>query len=235
MPTRAVLFDLGNTLVHYYRRGEFANVLRRCLQGAVGAAALTPANVRADELFERALELNREAADLAVRPLATRMRELLPGAVDATDAAMDAVCRAFMAPIFACARRDPSAAAVLDALRARGIRIAVVSNTPWGSPGAYWREELDRHELLRRLDAAVFCADVGWRKPHPAPMQRALAELDVVAADAVFVGDDPRWDVEGAHRAGIRPVLISSAGTSASVDCPVIPDLTALLSSAEMM
>jgi putative hydrolase of the HAD superfamily len=235
MTTRAVLFDLGNTLVHYYRRGEFSDVLRRCLQSTVSATALTSSDVDADQLFERALELNRESADFAVRPLAARMHELLPSADIATAATIDAVCRAFMAPIFACARPDPSAAPVLVALRAHGIRLAVVSNTPWGSPAAYWREELDRHGLLGLLDASVFCVDVGWRKPHPAPMQQALAALDVAAENSVFVGDDPRWDVEGARRAGIRPILLSPAETPASVNCAVIPDLRALLSSAEML
>lgn len=33
--------------------------------------------------------------------------------------------------------------------------------------------------------------------------------LNVRAADAVFVGDDPQWDVMGAERAGIRPLLLA--------------------------
>jgi HAD superfamily hydrolase (TIGR01509 family) len=229
MARRAVLFDLGNTLVHYYRHGEFADVLRRCLQGAVHAAEVPPRDASANDLFERALELNREAADFAVRPLSDRLRKLLPGCADVPEVQMERVCRAFMAPIFACARPDPDAARVLDALRERGVRTAIVSNTPWGSPAAYWREELERHGLLRRVDAAVFCVDVGWRKPHPAPMLRAVAELGVEAREALFVGDDPRWDIEGAQRAGIRPVLLSSESAVIPPGCTVIPDLPSVL------
>src|SRR6185437_5062898 len=83
-----------------------------------------------------------------------------------------------------------------------------VSNTPWGSSAEDWRTELARHGLLAAVDAAVFCVDVGYRKPHPAPIQRALALLEVPAAEAVFVGDDPRWDVAGAQAAGVRPILL---------------------------
>jgi HAD superfamily hydrolase (TIGR01509 family) len=229
MTARAALFDLGNTLVHYYRRGEFAEVLRHCLDGAVRAAEVAPRDASADDLFERALELNREASDFAVRPLPDRLRELLPGCAGAPEEQMERVCRAFMAPIFACARADPDAAHVLDALRERGVRTAVVSNTPWGSPAAYWREELERHGLLRRVDAAVFCVDVGWRKPHPAPMLRALAQLGVEPQEALFVGDDPRWDVEGARQAGIRPVLLSAEPGVSPPDCIVVPDLQSVL------
>jgi hypothetical protein len=40
MAVRAILFDLGNTLVGYYTSGEFPLVLRRCLREC--ASALGP-------------------------------------------------------------------------------------------------------------------------------------------------------------------------------------------------
>jgi putative hydrolase of the HAD superfamily len=116
-----------------------------------------------------------------------------------------------MGPIFATAIVDPDALAVLGALRARGIRTAIVSNTPWGSSASDWRSELRRHGLLAAVDAAVFCVEVGFRKPHPAPIERALSLVGVPAADALFVGDDPRWDVLGAQRAGVRAALLSKS------------------------
>jgi putative hydrolase of the HAD superfamily len=115
-----------------------------------------------------------------------------------------------MRPIFDLARPEPQTPTVLEGLRRRGIKTAIVSNTPWGSPSSMWRTELDRHGLLESVDAVVFCVDVGWRKPHRAPFDRALALLDVAPTDAVFVGDDPRWDVAGAKNAGVRPLLLRS-------------------------
>ena len=119
---------------------------------------------------------------------------------------------AFLKPIFDLARLDPQAFIVLESLRRRGVKTAIVSNTPWGSPASAWRMELARHGLLEIVDAVVFCVDVGWRKPHRAPFDRALALLDVAAGEAVFVGDDRRWDVVGAQNAGVRPVLFGSSG-----------------------
>lgn len=221
MSTRAVLFDLGNTLVDYYRGAEFRPILRDCLRRVsetIGVSA------DSEDVFTRALELNREAPDLAVRPLAGRLRELFPECAAAAEDEMDRVCRAFMGPIFACAKVNGATVEVLDALRIRGIKTAIVSNTPWGSSGQLWREELARHSLLHTVDAAVFCVDVGWRKPHPAPFLRALETLGVDAKDAIFVGDDPRWDVEGARRAGLRPVLLSP-DEEGRTDCTVIRGL----------
>ena len=123
-----------------------------------------------------------------------------------------------MKPIFELARPCPQAPIVLEALRRRGVKTAIVSNTPWGSPAGEWRTELARHGLLESVDAVVFCVDVGWRKPHRAPFDRALALLEVAPPDAVFVGDDRHWDVVGAQNAGLRPVLLGSAASPLALE-----------------
>jgi putative hydrolase of the HAD superfamily len=225
--TRAVLFDLGNTLVRYYRREEFPPILRECLRCAAAVACEKIANI--DGLFEKAIELNHEADDFAVWRLEDRILHLFPSFPIADPAAMHSICQAFMAPIFSCARVNDDAVDVLDKLRARGLRTAVVSNTPWGSSAELWLEELHRHALLERMDAVTFCVEAGWRKPHPAPFLCTLRKLSVEAADAVFVGDDPRWDIEGAARAGIRPILLSDDNIN-KCSCTTISRLECLLS-----
>jgi FMN phosphatase YigB (HAD superfamily) len=173
---------------------------------------------REEAVFELALQLNQERPDCAVRPLLERLRELFDsrGALD--DLALASLGTAFMRPIFDLARLYPQTPMVLECLRRRGIKTAIVSNTPWGSPSSVWRTELARHGVLERVDAVVFCVDVGWRKPHRAPFDRALASLNVAPTDAVFVGDDPRWDVAGATNAGIRPVLLGSAASAPGLE-----------------
>lgn len=205
---RAVLFDLGNTLVDYYPGSEFPAVLRLCVGNALEAVGLTPTEARIEEAIELAEPLRREREDHAVLPLERRLRAIFEG-LDARAADRIALAaRAFLEPIFRRARPNPAALTVLAELRAQGLGLAIVSNTPWGSPAGAWREELERLGLLARVDAAVFCVDVGWRKPHPAPFLEALRRLAVEPGGALFVGDDPRWDVAGAQGIGMRPVLL---------------------------
>jgi len=210
MAIRAILFDLGNTLVGYYTSGEFPVVLRRCVRECASALGQTEDRGRDEDLFERALLLNREQSDYAVWPLSARLQELFGAYESIDEASAEALATTFLKPIFAIARLDPQAIPLLEALRGRGIKTAIVSNTPWGSPASAWRAELSRHGLLDKVDATVFCMDVGWRKPHRAPFDRALSLLDVAPADALFVGDDHRWDIVGAQNAGLRPVLLES-------------------------
>src|SRR5204862_4329409 len=185
MLVRAVLFDLGNTLVAYYDGAEFPQVLRECLQQCAAVLGWSGAAAGKDALFARAMALNAESPDCAVRPLDRRLTGLfgLDGSLEAST--LPPLCEAFLKPIFQRARLDPEALPVLQSLRERDIKVGIVSNSPWGSSATLWRQELRRHGLLERVDAAVFCGDVGWRKPNPAPFNRALELLQVVPQDAL--------------------------------------------------
>jgi putative hydrolase of the HAD superfamily len=208
MPIRAVLFDLGNTLVSYYQPADFMPILRRSLNACLLTLGHSPlAREAHTALVHRALEMNQERADLAVWPLEERLRVLFSHYTPDTTLT-ERLCGAFLDPIFSTARVSRDAIPVLTSLKRKGVKTAIVSNTPWGSSGHAWRSELARHGLL--ADAVVFCTDVGWRKPHPTPFRRALEMLDVTAKEAVFVGDDPVWDVEGANGAGVRPILLAT-------------------------
>jgi HAD superfamily hydrolase (TIGR01509 family) len=208
MPIRAVLFDLGNTLVSYHQPADFMPILRRSLDACLLTLGHGPLDHEAQTaLVHRALEMNQERADLAVWPLEERLRVLFSHYTPDTTLT-ERLCGAFLEPIFSTARVSRDAPQVLTSLKRMGVKTAIVSNTPWGSSGHAWRSELARHGLL--ADAVVFCTDVGWRKPHPMPFRRALEILDVAAKEAVFVGDDPVWDVEGANSAGVRPILLAT-------------------------
>ena len=217
MPPRAVLFDLGNTLVSYYTVDEFPAVLRRCLAACMEELGVASATDTDEELFGRVLALNPEAPDHVVRPLAERLAVLFPGCKGKHNL-LDRLQRAFLGPIFATAICDPQAIEVLSRLRACGIRTAIVSNTPWGSPAAEWRRELARHGLLAAVDVTVFCVEVGYRKPHPKPIRTALEALDIDPSEALFVGDEARWDIAGAQAAGVRPALLTHSDITAPSD-----------------
>jgi HAD superfamily hydrolase (TIGR01509 family) len=97
-----------------------------------------------------------------------------------------------------------SAHALLDALRARGLKLALVSNT--ASPEWLLLPILERQGIAQRIDTVVLSSEVGKRKPHAAIFERALGELGVAAEDAVFVGDRLDADVFGASRLGMKTV-----------------------------
>ena len=104
-------------------------------------------------------------------------------------------------------RAYDDAAPALAQLRELGLRLVCVSNWDVSLP-----EVLARCGLGGALDGVVTSAQVGSRKPDPAIFRPALRLARCSATEAVYVGDTPAEDVEGARAAGIRALLIDSDG-----------------------
>src|SRR5918992_943912 len=68
----------------------------------------------------------------------------------------------------------PDVAPSLEALREAGLRLAIVSNWPWGAP-----ELLHSLELARHFESLVISARVGYQKPHARIFRHALDQLGV--------------------------------------------------------
>ena len=117
-----------------------------------------------------------------------------------------------------------SAAALLEFLRERGVRTAVVANS-WPDPGRVLRADAEALGLAAHLDAMVFSGEVGYRKPAPEIFLRACEELRVDPAQVVFVGDDLERDVHGASRVGMTTV--QAVWFRADEQRPIEPDFTA--------
>lgn len=55
---------------------------------------------------------------------------------------------------------------------------------------------------------------VGVEKPNPAIFAPALESLEVDAEDVWYVGDTPAFDIVGARRAGLTPILMDPFGVN---------------------
>ena len=100
----------------------------------------------------------------------------------------------------------PGAKRLLDRLREDAVTTGIVSNWHGSLPGILeglgWRDA---------FDFVITSASHGWRKPHPSIFAAALTTAGVDAGDALFIGDHPLEDADGARRAGIRAVLVTDA------------------------
>lgn len=210
-----VLFDLGGTLAQYYDRSEFPGILKQAITEVQDyLRGQNILNVSTESTWQRVKEEDYEAEDYSVRPLEKRLARIFQ--IDnraRSDELMMALCRCFMKPIFARGRCYEDALPVLQELRLGGLRRAIISNTPWGSPASLWREETERLGLDKHVDAVVFCRDAGWRKPAGQIFEFALERLQAIPQDCIFVGDDPRWDLVGPRGVGVKAILIDRRGT----------------------
>lgn len=94
----------------------------------------------------------------------------------------------------------PDTVAVLNGLRANGIRTAVVSNIAWDIRSVI-------HAAGADADEFVLSYEVGAAKPDRRIFEAALARLGVDAADAIMVGDSVEND-GAARELGCRFLLV---------------------------
>ena len=181
----AVLFDWSGTLVQFTWDDELLVAGHRAGLG------------RDDPAFtERYRELMLGGGPQ--RPYAEVLREL---GVDDPDAFMDAEHEAWR-PAHAVLA---SAQALLESLRARGVKTGVVANS-WPEPARLLRADAEAFGLAGLLDVMVFSEDVGVSKPAPEIFLRALEQLGVEPGHAMFVGDRLESDVQGAANLGMTTV-----------------------------
>jgi HAD superfamily hydrolase (TIGR01509 family) len=200
---RAVLFDWGGTLTTFHSV-DMLDAWR------VAASVLAPDD--ADRVAAALLAAEQEVWARTTSTLrSATTAEVLRTATEAVGLPIDAVLhdRAVTSYLDHWAPTTvarPEARETLHALRRRGLRTGLLSNTHW--PRDQHESWLARDGLLDLLDARVYTSDLDVVKPHEDAFRALLDAVGVGPRDAVFVGDRPWDDVYGAARLGMPTVWI---------------------------
>ena len=217
----AVLFDVGNTLLHLdYPR--MADAVGKATGRQLPAAALLAAGYAGRRAVEEALA--RGALTDAQR-YPVFVRALLQDAGLAPD---------LIAPAMQALRREdrrrslysavpPGTGEALERLRSAGYVVGAVSN----SDGTV-ADLLTAGGLRDRLAFVIDSGLVGVEKPDPRIFRLGLTFAGVPATNAWYVGDIYSIDVIGARAAGMEAILIDPLGRYGHLDCRTAPDVAAV-------
>jgi putative hydrolase of the HAD superfamily len=216
----AVVFDWGGTLTPFHTI-DVADLW------SVAARILAPE--RADELTAALLDAEREFWARVARHAgmaSATLHDLLAAATARTgvaleDAVRDQALEAHLEAWTPHTLTDPEAAPLLAALRERGIRTGLLSNTHW--PREWHERILARDGVLELIDVRVYTSELRHTKPHAEAFRAVLAPLGVEPEAAVMVGDRPFDDISGAQALGMRTVLLPNDIVPSA---PVTPDAT---------
>jgi putative hydrolase of the HAD superfamily len=135
------------------------------------------------------------------------------------DGVADAVAREFAARRRARMQLFPEAIECLERFRARGIRLALVTN----GDASQQRDKIARHQLAGFFDAIVIEGEFGAGKPDETVYRHALDALGIECADACMVGDHLEFDVAGPQKLGVRGVWLDRAGRGLPAGSAVLP------------
>jgi putative hydrolase of the HAD superfamily len=112
-------------------------------------------------------------------------------------------------------------APTLESLRARGLKVGLLSNTARDLDAF-----VEHHGLV--VDAVLTSRTHGKTKPHETIFRRMLELLDVTADEAAMVGDTVEDDIEGARAVGMQAVLVDRYGSAGISDLRELPQALAL-------
>jgi putative hydrolase of the HAD superfamily len=233
MPTRAVLFDLDETLLDDRAATQAAlraaAVLAATRQPQLDAEALARAAwLRAVDGYRASPHLDYFQAvgvsageclwgrfigeDPRLRPIArwaiTYQLEMWERALSDLGV-RDDILAATLAERFRVekrARHDwlfADALPALDRLRGR-YALGLITN---GAPDIQ-RDKLARSGMEPYFPVVAVSGEAGVAKPDPVIFARTLEALEVAPAEAVMVGDSPDADMLGANRAGVRAIWL---------------------------
>ncbi len=206
---RGIIFDLGSTLMYF--AGKWEDVDQQSTASLV--AFLRTNGVAVEDTFpalflqhrKRGWKLTEETG--LEHTVEDALRDALAQMGDfSLDGLLPRAVAAYFALGEACWHAYPDAVATLQELTRRGLRVGLISNAD---------DDGLVHRAVERLGFAPYlspvlssAAEPRWRKPDPRIFHLVSDAWQLPPADIAMVGDAARFDILGAHHAGMRGILI---------------------------
>lgn len=202
---KAVLFDLGNTLIHFdgvwseifiKADKQLVDYLQKMGLGLDQDIFKREFRDRLNTYYEqRESEFIEQTTTFILRTLLSEM-----GHVDLPDSSL----RPALAQLYAVSQAHwkivDETIPCLEALRDQGYLLGIVSNA---SDDADVQKLVENVNIRQYFDIVLSSAACGIRKPNPKIFEIALDQLKTEPAQAVMVGDTLGADILGAQNANI--------------------------------
>ena len=228
LPT-AILFDLDDTILAAYGRpelawstviAEFAPLLSPLSNSEVLTAVLATASSfwsdpeRHREWRLKIRDARREIVARTFSELARRGENVPSAEVQTRFADRFSDYRNENLRLF------PDSHAVIDALRANGVKLALITN----GASEHQREKIARFELEHRFHHIQIEGEHGFGKPEPRAYLHAMETLGVEARETWIVGDNLEWEVTAPQKLGIHAIWYDPHGSGVPEGSVARPD-----------
>jgi putative hydrolase of the HAD superfamily len=223
---RAMLIDMDDTILSAYGRPEIAwnNVTA---EFAGEFAPLPPQQVAAAVLDSARKFWSSAGAEWRLKLEEARRIVVTDGfaALATVGHALPADLAIRLADRFTAYREEemfvfPGAHDAIDALKARGVKLALVTN----GAAVPQRAKVERFELAHRFDHIQIEGEHGFGKPEERAYLHAMEALGVTASDTWMIGDNLEWEIVAPQRLGIYAIWMDVHGEGLPEGSIVKPD-----------
>ena len=209
MKVKAVIFDLGGTLVDFPPFSELVRDGFACAYRLLGQPDLGDAEI--GDLISVLVQEEEEAwrqlgnTGASGNLLAVIVASLERLGVNADGNLPRTLEDAFYECVWDAPRADDEAKAVLQKISDLGMKLGLISNTLWKAEPHI--RQLERDGLLSFFDHWIFSSSMPRAKPDPSIFKAMLRRLEIGASESIFVGDRRIDDIQGAMNVGMFAVL----------------------------
>jgi len=206
---KAIVFDLGDTLVEYEGvplswEAHYPEALGS-LAGFLGVAVDSDQIAGASAVLRRYnTRIHPREEEIPFKVILTEILQYFAVPVEADEIA----CAGSFFHIFRQRLRCfPDTKPALDAIRKQGMKIGVFTDVPYGMPQRLVLEDASDAGLGDAFDVLLTSRDAGFRKPSAATLRLVAVELGCYAHEMAYVGNEQK-DVEAARNFGCCSILI---------------------------
>ena len=114
----------------------------------------------------------------------------------------------------------PGAHDAIDELKARGVKLALVTN----GAAETQRAKVERFAFAHRFDHIQIEGEHGFGKPEERAYLHAMEALGVTAPDTWMIGDNLEWEIVAPQRLGIYAIWMDVHGEGLPPGSTVKPD-----------
>ena len=213
MPIRAIMFDLGNTLMHAVAPDMWPDVIRHGNQALMdylcNQGILTECDTFTLEFNQR---LHQYYAERDVKMIETStflvLKELLAekGYTDVSNEIIRESLDAHYAITQKNWQLEKDTIGCLETLQESKYKMGLLSNA---GDDRDVQQLVEKFNISSYFDIKLTSAACGYRKPHPRMFELALKFFNVRAEEVAMVGDTLDADILGANQLGIYSIWIT--------------------------
>lgn len=209
--TKAVIFDLGSTLIEY-EKIPWSELMEDCIRSAskflIKQGFKIPSEEEFFKVFYKVRNHYREIGSetlvewsipLAAKDVLKRLN------IQNDNGLSDKIFDAFYKPVEDQLFVYDDSKATLKKIKENGITVGLISNTIF--PDRAHLNELKKYELYDYFDFTIFSSSYGLRKPHPSIFIQAANEAGLAPSECVYIGDRYIEDITGPNSVGMPAIL----------------------------
>lgn len=206
---KAVVFDIGQTLVHYPFPLNWSALYRPAFESIAEEYQLTIKEVEYEHIGNVLTKYNTRINPRELEVSSTEIfTEILEG-TSIPKSYLKGIKKSFYSYFCRETQLYPEVEETLREIKSKKILIGTLSDVAYGMDNVYALNDIK--DILKYVDFPYTSNDTKYRKPSGKGLSLLAEKMNLSVSEIIFVGDEKK-DIECAHNAGARAVLVNRTG-----------------------